>query len=220
MTIQNLGNLEVQYISCYFTRKMKVLFGDRRSRMNPILTVFSDDVRREINLVISNVRVDEQRRANVKEGLDLYLIKSEVTKLKQMLHSILHSVATTVRLDSTLRQSRDPRSTYDVLTSGGLVIPIQILEGWVKVNEVRAVYGSEGFLGKVYRSSINSNNPSINIEKEDKPFWDEPRMHIGIHEDWIEEEITRGIGEEIVITIPWEELGHLYGKTTAVEARL
>jgi len=200
---------------------MKVLYGDRRNGMNPILTVLSDDVSRELKLVITNVQVDNQRRPNVAEGLDLYLVKSEVTRLRLMLNSILHTVATTVQIDSSLRQSRDPRFTYNVSTTGGLDIPIQFLEGWVKVNQITAVYGSQGYQGKIQRASPAPNNPSINIEKEHKPFWNEPRMHMGIHMDWIEEQLEDELSrDEIIIIIPWEELGQLIGKVTASERKL
>jgi hypothetical protein len=188
---------------------MKVLSADRLRGQNPLLTVYSDDIAQEIFFEFTNVNVDVQRRANVKEGLDLYIKKEEVTKLDAILSTQIPIVANAnVMLDQSIRLPKDPRATYNALT--GLPIPIASLGGWCKIKEVRADYTTQGYSVLVTRTSNAIDEPSLHIEHENKATWDQARMHLGTHNNWTEVNTQLAINK-ISLRFRWEELGHLYG---------
>jgi hypothetical protein len=217
MILRKLGDFEVQYISCYLTRKQQVLFGDRKRGMAPIGGLFLDEDNQSLLIKVTELDIEGMRSKRVKEGLDFYLIKSEVTKIKNYLLGILPHVYSKVSLDRSLRKSKDPRPTY--INIGGLSIPIEVLAVPVKVNSISAQYGLKGFEASLVRDNMTYVEPSINIELENKGSWDQPRMHVGIHKDWdISEQDF--VENQIIISIPWVELGHLLGSVTAVENRL
>lgn|GEM_PF-5388229 len=209
MTIYNLGSVNVQYVSCYYTGKMKVLAADRRMKQNPILTVYSDDQTHEIIFEFTNVIEDTQRKNNVKEGMDLYIIKDEVAKLIPILSGIISTVAKNqVLLDQSVRNPKDPRATYNAVT--GLPIPIASLGGWCKIKEVRADYMTQGYSVFVTRATNALDEPALHIEHEDKAYWDQARMHLGTHNNWSEHKMQL-TSNKISLRFSWEELGHLYG---------
>ncbi len=218
MMMQKLGDIEVQYITCYLTSRQQALSADRRRSMNPIMGVYSDPAEETLVLRVKNLQVESMRSTGVKEGLDLYIIKPEAQKLKNLLVPIIGPISSQIHLDRTLRSSKDPRPTY--VNSGGLPIPIQMLSVPVKINHIIANYFSVGYKAEIIRSTPVADEPTIKLDAEDKQYWDRPRMHIGIHEDWTVQTQLDSNNDEITIVIPWEELGHLLGSIVTAESGL
>lgn len=211
--MEKLGDIEVQYITCYLTSKQQALSADRRRRNNPIMSVYTDSTTKTISFIVRNLNIEGMRSTRVKEGLDLYIIKPETRKLETFLSQILGPISQQVHLDRSLRSPKDPRPTY--VNSGGLNIPIEQLSVPVKVNQVIANYASAN-----YKADITKSNATIKIDAENKNSWDRPRMHIGIHENWNVQSELHSNNDEIIINIPWEELGHLLGSVVTSERAL
>ena len=213
-----LGDIEVQYITCYLTSQQKALSADRLKDMDPKMSIFSDTQNQNILFVIRGLNIDPMRSTRVKEGLDLYIIKPETKKLEKLLVQIIGPISKQVHIDRSLRNSKDPRPTY--INSGGLSIPIEQLSVPVKVNQIIANYASTNYKAEINRSSIKADEPTIKIDVENKANWDRPRMHIGIHENWKVQKQLFSDKDEIIIEIPWEEIGHLLGSIVSAERGL
>lgn len=216
--MQKLGEIEVQYITCYLTSKQKALSADRRRNNNPIMSVYSDSLNKTLSFKVRNLNIDGMRSTRVREGLDLYIIKPEAKKLETFLTQIIGPISQQVHLDRSFRIPQDPRPTY--VNSGGLSIPIQQLSVPVKVNQIIANYATTSYKAEIIRTNATSDEPTVKFDAEYKANWDRPRMHIGIHQNWNVQTQLHSNNDEIIIIIPWEELAHLLGSIVNSERAL
>lgn len=215
MSVQFIGQVDVQYVTLLYTRKKLVLSADRRRKADPKLNIFIDDSELTIVFEIENINVETLRSVkSPEEGFDLYLHKPAVSALANYLDSIFSTVTSQVTLNRAVRGVKDPTANY---AQQGLQIPIQSAEGRTKINMIQGDFQPQNISVSKIRKSTKDDEPSLNIEVED---WDIPKMHAGIHFPWTET-INNSISQnKIIIVFPWDEYGHLVNQIKSVENQL